>query len=60
MRLTKKAIRIIIQVKPEALVSCSETGVTILLLLLLFFQLQNKMHAHLAGLIWASHVLENI
>ena len=28
---------IIIQVKPEALVSCSETGVTILLLLLLFF-----------------------
>ena len=37
MRLTKKAIRIFIQVKPEALVSCSETGVTILLLLLLFF-----------------------
>ena len=37
MRLTKKAIRIIIQVKPEALVSCSETGVKILLLLLLFF-----------------------
>ena len=36
MRLTKKEnIRIIIQVKPEALVSCSETGVTILLLLLL-------------------------
>ena len=31
----KRNIRIIIQVKPEALISCSETGVTILLLLLL-------------------------
>ena len=54
----KRNIRIIIQVKPEALISCSETGVTILLLFFFFFQLQNKMHAHLAGLIWASHVLE--
>ena len=35
----KRNIRIIIQVKPEALISCSETGVTILLLLLLIFSL---------------------
>ena len=56
----KRNIPIIIQLKPEALISYSETGVAILLLLLLlfFFQLQNKMHAHLAGLIPASHVLE--
>ena len=52
----KKKKRIRIHVKPEALVSCSETSVSIVI----FLQLQNKMHAHLAGLIWASHVFEYI
>ena len=48
--------KIIIHIKPEALVSCSEASVSIVI----FFQLQNKIHAHLAGLIWASHVFEYI
>ena len=55
MKKKKKKKGIIIQVKPEALVSCSET---VYGLLLFFFQFQKKMHAHLAGLIWANHVLE--
>ena len=60
MRLKMKKIWIIIQVKPEASLSCLETGISIVCLFVLFFQLQNKMHAHLAGLIWANHVLECI
>ena len=53
----KKKIGNIILVKPEALVSCSET---VYGLLFFFLQFQNEMHAHLAGLIWANHVLEYI
>ena len=47
----------IIHVKPEVLVCRSETSVSIVIF---FSQLQNKKHAHLAGLIWAIHVFEYI
>ena len=51
-----KKMLIIIQV----VLSCLETGISIVCLFVLFFQQQNKMHAHLAGLIWVNHVLECI